>query len=280
MVKNMIDAQKHNILVVLLVMAFFTGATIQFGEGSVPIGILMFLIALGLTTRIKLQGTFITKSSKFYIALGIFIVFADIVCNFEATNKLGTLDSMAFFMGISFIAYGTGRYRRMGEFGIYMSGTFIVLFLLFYSILPALKNNFIHDFDHYFVLLPSLFIVNAVTNIDIHVVAIETVRFNGFEDATVVIGGPCSGLYSMMLLLGIIVGYAKIEQLSDKKRIYLLIFAAVIIGYVSNLIRISILYIVGYYYGIEKMMFVHVYIGWLIFIIISFGIVTALNKIK
>ena len=276
----MINTQKHNILVVLLIMAFFTGATIQLGEGYVPIGIVMFIIALGLTTQIKLQGTYITKSSKFYVVLGIFIVLADVIYNLKAMNQLGTLDSIAFFMGISFIAYGTGQYRRMGEFGIYMSGTFIVLFIFFYSILPSLNNNLIHYFDHYFVLIPSLFIAEALTNIDINIIATETVHFNGFEDASVVIGGPCSGLYSMMLLLGIIVGYVKMERLTDKKRIYLLIFAAIIIAYFSNLIRVSILYIVGYYYGIEKMMFVHVYLGWIIFIIISLSIMTALNRIK
>ena len=278
--KYMLDSQKNNILIVLLIMAFFTGATIQFSEGSVPIGIIMFLAALGLTTKIKLQGSYITKSSKFYVVLGILIVLADIVYNLKVLNKLGTLDSMVFFMGLSFIAYGTGQYRRMGEFGVYMSGTFIALFLFVYSILPSLHNNFIHDFDHYFVLIPSLFIVNTITNMDIHIVAIETVHFSGFNDSTVVIGGPCSGIYSMLLLLGIIVGYVKMENLTDKKRIYLLIFTAIIIAYFSNLIRISILYIVGYYYGIEKMMFVHIYLGWLIFIIISFGIMMALNRIK
>lgn len=276
----MIDTQKHNILIVLLVMAFFTGATIQFSEGSALLGVALFLFALGLTTRIKLQGTYITKSSKFYVVLGIFILLADILYNLKATNQLGILDSMTFFIGISFIAYGTSKYRRIGEFGIYMSGTFILLFLFFYSILPSLKNNFIHDFDHYLVLIPSLFIAKAVMNVDMHIVGIETVHFNGFEDATVVIGGPCSGLYSMMLLLGIIVGYVRMERLTDKKMIYLLIFASIIIAYFSNLVRVSILYIVGYYYGIEKMMLVHVHLGWIIFIIISFGIMTALNRIK
>ncbi|MCX9081101.1 MAG: archaeosortase C [Candidatus Methanoperedens sp.] len=276
----MTQTQKHNILIVLLVMAFFTGATIQFSEGSSLIGIALFILALILTTRIKLQGTYITKSSKFYVVLGILIVLADIVYNLKALNQLGTLDSMAFFMGISFMAYGTSQYRRMGEFGMYMSGTFIVFFLFFYSFLPSLNNNFIHDFDHYLVLIPSLFIATAISNMDIHIVGIETVHFNGFEDATVVIGGPCSGLYSMMLLVGIIVGYVKMEHLTDRKRIYLLVFTAIIIAYFSNLIRVTILYIVAYNYGIEKMMFVHVYLGWIIFIIISFGIMTVLNKLN
>jgi len=276
----MTDNLKHNIFVVLLVMAFFTGATIQLSEGSIPLGVIMFMTALGLTTRIRLSGEYITKSSKFFLVLGILIVLADIAYNLKAMNQLGTLDSMTFFLGVSLVAYGTKQFRRIGEFGIFMSGTFIVLFLFFYSLLPSLNNDFIHDFDHYLVLLPSLAIVNAVTNMDIHIIASETVHFNGFEDATIVIGGPCSGLYSMLLLIGIIVGYAKMERLTDRKKVYLLIISAIIVAYVANLIRVSILYYVGYNYGIEKMMFVHIYLGWIIFIIISYGIMKGLNKIK
>lgn len=272
--------QKKNILVVLLILAFFTGATIQLGEGSALIGVILFLVSLGLTTRIQLSGKYITKTSKFYIVLGILILLVDIIFNLKAMNQLGTLDSMTFFLSISFIAYGTSRYKRMGDFGIFMSGTFIVLFLFFYSLLPSLNNNFIHDFDHYLVLLPSLAIVKAVANINIHIIATETVHFNGFEDATIVIGGPCSGLYSMLLLIGIIIGYAKMERLADRKRVFLLVITAIIVAYFANLIRVSILYYVGYNFGIERMMFVHVYLGWIIFVIISFGIMTALNRIR
>jgi len=274
------EDEKHNILIILLVMAFFTGATIQFSEGSAYIGVVLFLIALVLTSKIRLSGEYITKNSKFFIVIGIVIVLADIIYNLKAMNQLGTLDSMTFFMGASFMAYGISKYRRMGEFGIFMSGTFIFLFLFFYSFLTSLNNNFIHDFDHYLVLLPSLDIVNVFSNMDIHIVATETVHFNGFEDASIVIGGPCSGLYSMMLLVGIIVGYAKMERLTDKRRIALLIIVAILVAYMANLIRVAVLYYVGYNYGIERMMFVHVHLGWIIFIIISFGIMTVLNKTK
>lgn len=274
------EDQRHNILIFLLVMAFFTGATIQLSEGSVLLGVVMFLIALALTTKIRLSGEYITRSSKFFIVLGVLIVLLDAAYNLNAMNQLGTLDSMTFFLGASFIAYGINRYRRIGEFGIYMSGTFIVLFLFFYSLLPSLNNDFIHYFDHYFVLLPSLAIVNAFSNMDIHIVAIETVHFKGFEDSIVVIGGPCSGLYSMFLLIGIIVGYAKMERLTDRRKIYLLLVLAIAVAYTANLIRVAVLYFVGYYYGIEKMMLVHVHLGWVIFIIISFGIMMILSRTK
>ena len=81
---------------------------------------------------------------------------------------------------------------------------------------------------------------------DIQIIATETVHFNGFEDATVVIGGPCSGLYSMLLLIGIIVGYAKMERLTEKNKIFMLVITAIIVAYISNLIRVSMLYYVAY----------------------------------
>jgi len=46
----MTDIERKNILIILLVMAFFTGATIQLSEGSALIGVVLFLVAIGLTT--------------------------------------------------------------------------------------------------------------------------------------------------------------------------------------------------------------------------------------
>ena len=121
-------------------------------------------------------------------------------------------------------------------------------------------------------MLPSLAIADIFSNLDIHIVTTETVHFKGFEDATVVIGGPCSGLYSMFLLIGIIAGYAKMESLKDKRRIILLVVLAIFVAYIANLVRVAVLYNVGYFYGIEKMMFVHLWLGWIIFIITAFVI--------
>jgi len=84
----------------------------------------------------------------------------------------------------------------------------------------------------------------------------------------------------MMLLVGIIVGYAKMERLKDKRRIGILIIVAIVVAYVANLIRVAVLYYVGYNYGIERMMFVHVHLGWIIFVVTSFGIMTLLNRTK
>jgi archaeosortase C (PEF-CTERM variant) len=94
---------------------------------------------------------------------------------------------------------------------------------------------------------------------------------------TIVIGGPCSGLYSMFLLIGIVAGYSRIEKMDIKKTLGLLGFA-VLIAYIANLIRVLILYITAYFYGMDVMMIVHTHIGWIIFAVTAGSIMYILNR--
>ena len=166
----------------------------------------------------------------------------------------------------------------MGKFGAYMSATFIALFLFFFSLFNHLNVDFMHTFDHYFVLLPSVFIINAI-GIPIQVISTEIVRIQGVEDMSVIIGGPCSGLYSMFLLIGIMVAYTRIEQV-ERRNFFALLLISVVVAYIANLIRVSTLYIAGFYYGKEMMYFFHVHLGWIIFVIVVAVLLYVLDKMS
>ena len=253
-----------NLIVFLLIFGLFLGATIEISEGSIPVGILLFILAIFLISRIKVGKSYVISRSKIHMFAGILIVIADIAYNVVMQSKLGTLDIMTFLLGVSLIAYDINNEEisRMGKFGTYMAATFIALFLLFFSIL----YEYLHLFDHYFVLLPSVAIIKAV-GIPIHVVARETVKFHGVEDMSIVIGGPCSGLYSMFLLIGIMVAYTRIEYV-ERRKFFSLLIIAIAVAYIANLMRVVTLYIVGYYYGEDLMYTVHVHLGWVIFVIV------------
>jgi len=267
-----------NIIVFLLIFALFLGATIEISEGSALLGILLFVIAILLISRIKVGKSYVIKRSKLYMFVGALIVAADIAYNLLTGSELGTLDIMVFLLGISLIAYDINNeeIRRMGKFGAYMSATFIALFLLFFSLFNYLNIDFTHTFDHYFVLLPSVFIINAI-GIPIQVISTETVRIQGVEDMSVIIGGPCSGLYSMFLLIGIMVAYTRIEHV-ERRKFFALLLISVMVAYIANLIRVSTLYIAGFYYGKEMMYFVHVHLGWIIFVIVVAVLLYVLDK--
>ena len=51
------------------------------------------------------------------------------------------------------------------------------------------------------------------------------------------------------------------------KEMYWLIFLGILMSYIANLIRMTIIVIVGHYYGIESLLWTHENIGWIIFTI-------------
>ena len=265
-------SKNQDIVIILMILALFTGATIELSEGSTFAGIVLFAVAAILITQIKLPETNSFESSGRYLLFGTFIILADIAYNLRTGSTLGTLDTMTFFFGASLIAYGTNRpqLKHIGKFGAYISGIFLPLYLVFYILFEKYSIEFIHLFDHYFILLPTVAIVNLF-GMPLEVIATETVRLSGVEEMTIVIGGPCSGLYSIFLLIGIVVGYSRIEKMDTNKTLYLTFFA-ILVAYLSNLVRVIMLYTTAYFYGVDTMMIVHTHIGWIIFAVVAGGI--------
>jgi len=271
---------KQNVRIFLLILALFLGGTVEISEGSKTIGIFLLLLALMAISRIRLDSSDnnFTNSHKIIMFIGVGIVISDIIYNFPSNSKLGTIDIMTFLFGLSLITFGfnNNELRRMGTFTAYMSGTFLVLFIILFSLFTHLNINFTHLFDHYFVLLPVVFILH-ILQIPVEIIGTETIRITGVEEMSVVIGGPCSGLYSMFMLIGIIVGYTRLEGF-EKKKIYMMLLITVIVAYISNLFRITVLYLVGYSYGSNTMMFVHTHLGWIIFTVVAGILLYMLNK--
>lgn len=260
--------ENKNIVLILLVLAMFTGMAIEISEGSTAIGLLLFLCSIFILTKIDFQhfgnSTNLKKTKTFFI-IGIFIIIVDLIYNFKKGGELGTLDVMTLFFGVSLIGSKIPNIQvnRISIFGVYISSIFIILYIIFYSMFGFFDIDFLHTFDHYFILLPTVGILNLI-GIPLEVVATETVRISGIEEMTVVIGGPCSGLYSMFLLIGIVYGYSRVENMKRNKTLIMLGFC-VIIAYISNLFRVIVLYLTAYTYGQETMMLVHMHAGWIIF---------------
>jgi len=101
----------------------------------------------------------------------------------------------------------------------------------------------------------------------------------GVEEMSVVIGGPCSGLYSMFMLIGIIVGYTRLERF-EARQVYIMLLITVVVAYISNIFRVTTLYVVGFFYGSDAMMFVHTHMGWIIFTVVAGILLYILNEMS
>ncbi|MDD4247615.1 MAG: archaeosortase C [Methanosarcina sp.] len=262
------ENENRNLVLILLVLAMFTGMAVEVSEGSTTVGIILFLASVLLLTRINfkhLGNSGLLKKSKTYFFIGAFIVSVDLFYNFKNGGELGTLDVMTLFFGASLIGtqLQNPQITRVSRFGMYISSVFVILYLIFYTLFAFFNIDFLHKFDHYLILLPTVGLLR-VAGIPLEVIATETVRVSGIEEMTVVIGGPCSGLYSMFLLIGIVFGYSRIEKMDVNNTLKMLGFC-VVVAYIANLFRVIVLYLTAYYYGSETMMLVHTHIGWIIF---------------
>jgi archaeosortase C (PEF-CTERM variant) len=270
-----------NVILILIVLSFFLGATVQFSEGSNLVGFSLFLLGIILLSRIKIEAVSKIKPghAKIFALMGILIITFDIFYNSIGLGRGGinTLDTMVLLLGASLIGRSSPKeeIRKLGTFGTVMSASFIILFLTFYVAL----NNQLYKFDHYFVMLPSAYIVKAL-GFPIEIVETETLRVGGIDDLVVKIGGPCSGLYSMFLLIGIVVGFTHTEGIRDWRKIAGIAVLAAVVAYGGNLVRVSFIYIVGYLYGSGTMMVVHVHFGWILFAISSLVLLYVLEKVR
>ncbi|MDY6930939.1 MAG: archaeosortase C [Halobacteriota archaeon] len=273
-------ADVKNLTIFALILALFLGATVEITEGSVLVGVLIFAVAIILISRVRFGESYGVDRSRIRMFLGILIVAADVIYNLYSSNQLGTVDMMTFLLGSSLIAYDlkSEDARRMGKFGAYMSATFLVLYIIFYDFFGIFETDVIHLFDHYFVLLPSISLVRAL-GIPVEVTATETVYISGVEEMSVIIGGPCSGLYSMFLLIGIMVAYTRIEPI-EQRMFYSMLVISVFVSYVANLLRVTTLYAVAYYYGSEAMFTVHTHLGWIIFAVIMTALLYVLDRMS
>ncbi len=239
---------------------------------------MLFVAAIILLSRMDIRRPPGDIKPKFYAVIGVSIIIFDAAYNYAGLGRSGinTLDSMILLLGFSLVARSIDNEqgRMLGTFGMYMSATFIPLYLTFYVVFA----EYLYKFDHYFVMLPSAYIAKAA-GVPLEIVTTEIVRIYGAQENLVLkIGGPCSGLYSMFLLIGIVVGYSATEGISDVRRIIKLAAVAAVVAYTANLIRISTLYGVAYLYGIDIMMTVHVHLGWILFALTSVVILYLLSR--
>lgn len=254
------------------------GATIQYSYGSTFTGILLFIAAVVLLSRMDIKRPPEDIKPRFYAVIGILIIILDAVYNYAGFGRSGinTLDSMILLLGASLVARSidNGQMRMVGTFGTYMSASFIALYLTFYVLLA----EYLYEFDHYFILLPSAYIAKAA-GVPLEIAARETIRIYGAQENLVLkIGGPCSGLYSMFLLVSIVVGYSTAEGIGDVRKIAGMAVVAALVAYAANLTRISALYGIGYLYGTDIMMTVHMHLGWVLFAVTSVAILYLLGK--
>jgi archaeosortase C (PEF-CTERM variant) len=266
----------------LLIATFFLAATIEFGHGSIILGIIYAIILIIILSKVKIDWKIREDSNsgdkrfKLYAIAGILIIISVLVYNYTIKDSIGTLDMMTLILGSSIFACSVNntKVRRFGIFGAYMSFSFLVLYAIIYSIFV----DYLIKYNYYFVLVPSVNIANAV-GISMVIDPPDVVRIFGVENIGLAIGSTCNGVNSMFLLVSLVIGYSFAENILDIKKTLLMALIALLVAYLANILRILILFFVAYRYGLELMLNVHFHAGWIIFSVNAMIFLYILNRL-
>ncbi len=79
------------------------------------------------------------------------------------------------------------------------------------------------------------------------------------------IGLSCSGLYSVAIFVSAFIAFIAVEYKKFDPKVAILLGVGIALAWVANIIRMTIIVIVGHYYGLETMVWTHNNIGELIF---------------
>lgn len=258
-------------LILLVLIFFLIGAFIEFSYGSVYIGVVFFCICLLLLYRLSGEKAESETRHKSLILLftGALMILTDLAYNYLSGSAIQTLDTMILLLGASLIAANSGNSRlsEFGAFGMYMSLFFLVFFASLYIIPSRLNIGIPHYYGHYFIALPVCAFLKMF-GLDLEVPEMNMIAVRGVEQTCLKLDLACFGWYSLLLIVSTLLAYSITIEHYRRDKLLKIILVMIGASYVANLLRVSVLVALAYYYGVEIMMVFHSHLGWIIFAMI------------
>lgn len=253
---------------------FISGLTILLSYKTKLIGLILVTFSLAL-------GYFLYRRNRIYIPDGI------------VNLRNAALGAILIIMDISYNVITGGAFASF-DYGMLLSGLFIVLLNLNFLKFLKLDRQFA-DFTTLFLFFIMLFYGTLFTGLPFLLGAEENplfipvtklavtssgsilnlikptatiggtdINFDGF---TIGVWIPCSGVESITVFISAIAAFL----ISTREKNILKMIKLSVIGIVAlfsmNILRITILVLVGRYYGVDALMFTHYNLGWIMFVI-------------
>ena len=207
------------------------------------------------------------------VSLGLLLIVTDLTYNIIVNDTFNSFDHGMIISGLIIVLLNSNflKLKILNEHMISFSTYFIFITMVLYGfmfkgiaiILGTTDggSNVVWDWFNANAGQASAYLLNLIEPTTING---AIVSFDGFS---VSIGYACSGIESISVFISAVVAYfisAKKYNLIKNAK-YMLIGVTVL--YILNVFRLVIIILVGYYYGVSEMMFVHANLGWIMFVL-------------
>ena len=207
------------------------------------------------------------------MAAGAAIIAVVVIWNMFLSSRpdFGDLDTLTILFGglVLFFPLLVNKFKVESIFSLMFIG-FVVLFLVVPQAVTSLHSGAGSSVGNWYVqymlAAPFAGILNLV---GIHASSSGNIVVLNFHDGTVQalsISAYCAGLYSFSIFLAAFFSFVLVFERLPTKILAIVLALGIIVAYLGNLFRMVIIGIVGYYKGLDALLWAHENVGWIIFL--------------
>jgi archaeosortase C (PEF-CTERM variant) len=207
------------------------------------------------------------------MAVGIAAIILVLVYNYmvSARPELGDLDTLSIMFGgmIALYPFISKKFKVEAAFSLLFLGL-VILFL----VVPQAVTSYREDagssignwYVHYMLAAPFATILDLIGIPASSSGSVVMIQFQDGSRQALGISAYCAGLYSFSIFLAAFFSFVLVfERLRTKVLVFVLVLGLVV-AYLGNLFRMVVIGIVGYYDGLDALLWAHRNAGWIIFL--------------
>lgn len=205
------------------------------------------------------------------VVQGIGIVVGVLLYNKYLSSRpdIGDLDLLSIVLGSLLVAYPftSKRFRAETCFALFFA-TFVVIILVIPQAALSFSNSYPGGnwYVHYMLAAPFASILNLI-GIDASAYAeIVSITFNDGTTHLVQISAACAGLYSFSIFVSAFFSFVLVLERLPLGVMALVLSLGLLIAYLGNLFRMVVIGVVGFYYGMDALLWAHDNVGWIVFL--------------
>ena len=207
------------------------------------------------------------------MAFGAVIIFSVLVYNLTVSGRpeIGDMDTLTIILGGLIMAYPffVKNYRVEASFSLLFLGL-VVLFLVVPQAVASARANAGTSIGNWYVeymlAIPFAWILDLIGIPASSSGSIVMIQFQDGTRQALGISAYCAGLYSFSIFLAAFFSFVLVFERLRTRVLVFVMAVGLAVAYLGNLFRMVIIGIVGYYRGLEALLWAHENAGWVIFL--------------
>ncbi len=207
------------------------------------------------------------------VPIGMAIIVGVILYNLYASPRpdIGDFDTLSIMLGGILIIYPyASRYYKVETCFALIFLAIIVVVLVIPEVVMAMsgpnESQVANWYVHYMLAAPMAGGLNLLGVEATSQAELVTIIFRDGSTNPIGISTACSGLYSFSIFVAAFSSFILVLQRLPLKATALVLGLGLLAAYLGNLVRMIIIGLVGYYHGMDALLWTHQYAGWVIFL--------------